>query len=229
MQKLKEAFISVCLEVSKEWTKQGLIIACLLLFAVNVFQAIDRYYMGQTIQEQSITIEAQSNTISEYAELFQGAQDEAHELMKISAHIKARNPHVPSVIADSWAITIQEASQFYDLNIDIMLSLYRVESATIHYSKEGFITISHKGAGGLGQIMPFWAKLCPHATRSRDLTNANVNILCSAFILRQYLNENKNDIFLALTSYNAGPRGVRLMLRGRDITGGYAKAILSRI
>ena len=229
MKKLKEAFIVICLEVSKEWTKKGLIIACLLLFAVNAFQAIDRYYIGQTIQEQERTIEAQSNTIDEYKELFQSAQDEAHELLKISEHIKARNPHVPLVVVDRWAKTIQEGAQFYNLNIAVTLSLFRLESATIHYSKEGFVIVSYAGAGGLGQIMPFWAEACPHATRPKDLDNANVNILCSAFILRQYLNENNNDIFLALTAYNAGPKGVRLMLRGVDITDGYAKNILAKI
>lgn len=232
---IREASLYIYEEITKEWTKNGVIVAALFLFAVNIGQGIDRFHAHKTIVEQRVSIAEQRVSLDSYEDLFQSTQDEAHELLAITQHLQRRNSHVPSVVAESWATTIQQASQIYNLNVSVMLSLYRVESATMHYSTEGFITVSHKGAGGLGQIMPFWARECPHAKSRRDLANANVNILCSAFILRHYMGEVAQTVgvtvpaqnqYLALVAYNGGMTSVRALLRGRNVTKTYARDIL---
>lgn len=151
------------------------------------------------------------------------------EHYQITQHLLERNRHIPILIAEQWASTIQRASQKYKVKVPVMLAVFKIESATIHYSREGFITTSYKGAGGLGQIMPFWYKECPHSNRPRDLDNASINIMCSAFILRHYLNQTDNNLELGLTAYYSGMSGVRLYKRGRDITQGYAKRVLLRV
>lgn len=191
----------------------------LLSLGFNVIQQLDI----RGLRTANTELQAE---VSSYKHLFDSTEMEAHELQKINTQLKKRNKHVPPIVVDRWAKSIQESSQFYDLNVDILMRLYRIESAQVHYSTEGFITVSNKNAGGLGQIMRFWYKQCPHSSRPKDLDNANVNIMCTAYILRHYLNENDQNLFLALTAYNSGPNGVRLMKRGRDITDGYARKIL---
>ncbi len=195
------------------------------MFAISLAINLVQQEMLETLVAENTKL---TTTIESYKELSDSVEMEAHEINVIGAILRSRNKHVPPIVIDQWATTIQQGSQVYDLNVNVMMSLFRVESAMVHYSPEGFITVSYKHAGGIGQIMRFWYKECPHSTRPKDLDNASINLMCSAFILRQYLDENDQDIFLALTAYNSGPNGVRLMLRGRDITNGYARKILNR-
>lgn len=197
----------------------------LISASFNAYQYLD----NRDLRTANVGLES---TVSEYKELFDSSAAEAHELEAISNHLRNKNSHVPSIVIDQWSTSIQQASQVYDISVNVLMQLYRVETATVHYTTEGFITVSHKNAGGIGQIMPFWYKDCPHSTRPRDLDNASINIMCSAYILRHYktmvedrfgVTVPEQNTFLALTAYNAGPIGVVLMLRGKDITNGYAR------
>lgn len=205
----------------------------LILFLISAGYNTLQHFDNRDLRIANTSLHSSNNS---YQVMFDAQDAEANEVQAISAHLTQRNSHVPGVVVSNWATTIQKSSKQYDINVNVMLQLYRVESATVHYSQEGFITVSHKNAGGLGQVMPFWYKECPHSSRSKDLNNANVNIMCSAYILRHYMDyvakelgvtEPAQNMFLALTAYNAGPTGAKLMLRGRDITNGYAKSILT--
>lgn len=159
------------------------------------------------------------------------------EHYQITQHLLERNKHVPPLVAEQWATTIQQASQKYNHKVPVMLAVFKIESAMIHYSREGFITTSEKGAGGFGQVMKFWYKLCPHSNRPRDLDNASINIMCSAFVLRRYKDQNNNSLELGLTAYNGGPPAVKAYLKPckkgpphcHDFTNKYAKRVLMRV
>jgi len=201
--------------------KNYLLIVLAVSISFNIFQCAENSNLRLKLAQASTQAASYSAILDKY-----DAEEVQRE--KITATIRNRNPHIPSLIADQWAGTIQKASRVYRIDTDILLSLYQVESALVHYDARGNLTISNRGAGGLGQIMPFWAKACPHSHSESDLANGSVNIMCSAFILRRYLDENSNNMFLALTAYNAGPRGVRLMEKGLDITNKYAIKILTQ-
>jgi len=156
--------------------------------------------------------------------------ERTEKVIEIAELLKKKNRHIPSVVASNWAGSIQTASELYRIDTEVLMALYHVESRAIHYTREGFITMSLEGAGGIGQIMyDIWYKSCPHSKRRDDLRNGDTNILCSAFILRTYLDENNGNLEHALTAYNGGPSAVRALIRGKDFTDGYAKQVLMRV
>lgn len=207
----------------------GTIMALSILF--NVYQA---YELDNT---HALLLPAQQQGDT-YRDLLDAEEAEKREVMLIAFELRNRNMHVPQVVLEQWAQSIQLASMRHNIKVSVLMSLYRVESAFVHYDRTGAITVSHKGAGGIGQIMPFWYKQCPYSRTRQDLTNTHVNIMCSAYILRGYMDlvhdkynvsVPSQNLYLALVAYNAGPSGIRALLRGKDITESYGTKVISRV
>jgi len=154
---------------------------------LNVAQDIANHHLRMECNAQAVKVSAYSSVLDKNDAAENQRQDIAFRIIK-------RNPHIPQMIADQWARSVQEASNVYQINANLLLSLYQIESSMVHYDERGNLTISNRGAGGLGQIMPFWAKTCPYSNKPSDLRNGSVNIMCSAFILRHYIDQNKNNI-----------------------------------
>ncbi len=85
------------------------------------------------------------------------------------------------------------------LDPGLVLGLIQVESAFRKYA------ISHAGAHGFMQVMPFWTRVIGDGD-SRKLFHMQTNLRYGCSILRLYLDMEKGDLFMALGRYN-GSRG----------------------
>ncbi len=81
------------------------------------------------------------------------------------------------------------------LDPSMVLGLVQVESGFKKYA------VSHAGARGYMQVMPFWSRLIGDGD-ARKLFNMHSNLRYGCTILRHYLNIEKGDLFRALGRYN---------------------------
>ncbi len=82
----------------------------------------------------------------------------------------------------------------------LVLALIQVESKFDPYA------VSHSGAVGLMQIMPFWLKLIGRPDDS--LVHMQTNLRMGCTILKYYLNKSNGDIREALQRYNGATVGI---------------------
>jgi soluble lytic murein transglycosylase-like protein len=82
----------------------------------------------------------------------------------------------------------------------LVLALIDVESRFDPYA------VSHSGAVGLMQIMPFWLKLIGHPEDSLVHTRTNLRMGCT--ILHYYMQKSHGDIREALQRYNGATVGI---------------------
>jgi len=93
---------------------------------------------------------------------------------------------------------IARAADTHGVNPALIRAVMKVES------NNNPAAISHAGAIGLMQVMPFNAgKRCglPHSAK---LWRESINVDCGTKILRQELETYKGDLFSALRAYNGG-------------------------
>ncbi len=81
----------------------------------------------------------------------------------------------------------------------MVMGLIQVESAFRKFA------ISHVGARGYMQIMPFWSRVIGDGDAGK-LFHMQTNIRFGCVILRHYLDRERGDTYLALGRYN-GSRG----------------------
>jgi len=80
------------------------------------------------------------------------------------------------------------------LDPHLVLSVIEVESAFNKYA------VSHAGARGYMQVMPFWVNSI--GTQEHNLFHLRINLRYGCTILRHYLNVEKGDLYRALGRYN---------------------------
>ncbi len=80
------------------------------------------------------------------------------------------------------------------LDPQLVLSVIQVESGFKKYA------ISHAGARGYMQIMPFWVDLI--GQQDHNLFHLRINLRYGCTILRHYLDKENGDYFRALGRYN---------------------------
>jgi len=80
------------------------------------------------------------------------------------------------------------------LDPQLILSIIQIESGFRKYA------ISHAGARGYMQIMPFWVDTI--GDTNHNLFHLRVNLRYGCMILRHYLNKENGDYFRALGRYN---------------------------
>jgi len=109
--------------------------------------------------------------------------------------------------------TVQYEATRAGLDPQLVLGLIEVESGFRKYA------VSHAGARGYMQVMPFWTGVLK---RPRDnLFSLRTNLRYGCLILRLYLNVEKGDYFRALGRYNGSlgrpeyPNAVEATWRGR--------------
>jgi len=99
------------------------------------------------------------------------------------------------------------------LDPQLVLGVLEVESAFRKYA------VSHAGARGYMQVMPFWTGVFKRP--SDNLFSLRTNLRYGCVILRYYLNLEKGDYFRALGRYNGSlgrpeyPNAVHATWRGR--------------
>lgn len=81
-----------------------------------------------------------------------------------------------------------------ELDPQLVLSVIQVESGFKKYA------VSHAGARGYMQVMPFWVDAI--GQQEHNLFHLRVNLRYGCTILRHYLDKEKGDYFRALGRYN---------------------------
>jgi soluble lytic murein transglycosylase-like protein len=94
---------------------------------------------------------------------------------------------------------IDEAADRENIPREMLHALIHVES------RKNPRAVSHVGARGLGQVMPFNTKRCG-LRKPDELWDPIKNLRCSAQILREELNTYGGNTVKALQSYNGGPK-----------------------
>lgn len=99
---------------------------------------------------------------------------------------------------------IREAAERYALNPNIIRAMMKQESGGDPHA------VSHKGAGGLMQLMPATAA---EVARQEGMANYDRydprdNIMMGAAYMKQQMDKYGGDLSLALAAYNAGPGAV---------------------
>jgi soluble lytic murein transglycosylase-like protein len=82
----------------------------------------------------------------------------------------------------------------YQLDPDLVLSLIEVESGFNRFA------LSHMGASGLMQVMPFWKDLI--GSPQDSLFEVHTNLRYGCIILRHYLDIENNNLTRGLARYN---------------------------
>lgn len=118
-------------------------------------------------------------------------------LTATSEKLARRMPNV--TLRHEFLQTVWYESKRAGLDVAMVLGLIQVESG---FRKH---VISHAGARGYMQIMPFWTRVIGDGDASK-LFHMQTNLRFGNVILRHYLDIEKGDLFMALGRYN-GSRG----------------------
>ncbi|HZW13530.1 MAG TPA: lytic transglycosylase domain-containing protein [Noviherbaspirillum sp.] len=120
-----------------------------------------------------------------------------HWLGEMSERLKKKLPdrHVRREFLE----TVWYEARRAGLEPALVLGLIQVESAFRKYA------VSHVGAHGYMQVMPFWTRVIGDGDR-RKLFHMQTNLRYGCSILRLYLDMEGGNLFLALGRYN-GSRG----------------------
>jgi soluble lytic murein transglycosylase-like protein len=125
-----------------------------------------------------------------------------------------RRPRAPQGVP--FAREIRLTARRHRISPSLLAAVVRAESAFDRFA------ISHKGARGLGQLMPNTAR----ALGVRDVFDPLQNLDGSARYLAEQL-ERFGKVRLALGAYNAGPQRMRFGMSGApDETRDYVRRVL---
>ncbi|SEQ83065.1 Transglycosylase SLT domain-containing protein [Nitrosomonas sp. Nm51] len=161
-----------------------------LLLPITAYSNVQRY--EHLIISTQIFTQADINDIAvthqEYARL---VTDNAW-LSVMSERLKRFKPDQSE--RESFLRTVYYEAARAGLDPQLVLSVIQVESGFRKYA------ISHAGARGYMQIMPFWIETI--GDEKHNLFHLRVNLRYGCMILRHYLNKENGDYFRALGRYN---------------------------
>ncbi|MES2535141.1 MAG: lytic transglycosylase domain-containing protein [Pseudomonadota bacterium] len=120
-----------------------------------------------------------------------------HWLGEMSERLKRRMPDVQ--IRLEFLETVWYESKRAGVDPAMVLGLIQVESAFRKYA------MSHVGARGYMQVMPFWTRVIGDRD-PKKLFHMQTNLRYGCAILRMYMDMERGNLFLALGRYN-GSRG----------------------
>jgi len=115
----------------------------------------------------------------------------------MSDRLKQKKPDFQTRI--EFLQTVWYESRRAGLDTTMVMGLIQVESAFRKFA------ISHVGARGYMQIMPFWSRVIGDGDAGK-LFHMQTNIRFGCVILRHYMDRERGDTYLALGRYN-GSRG----------------------
>ncbi|GJL74881.1 MAG TPA: lytic transglycosylase domain-containing protein [Nitrosomonas sp.] len=169
---------------------QLIAVLLIILFPVTVHASIQRYehliISTQIFTQTEINDEAV--TYQEYAKL----ATDVTWLATMSERLKRFKSN--QYERESFLRTVYYEATRAGLNPQLVLSVIQVESGFRKYA------ISHAGARGYMQIMPFWVDTI--GDENHNLFHLRVNLRYGCMILRHYLNKENGDLFRALGRYN---------------------------
>lgn len=114
---------------------------------------------------------------------------------------------------NSLSHAIIKYSDEYDVPVPLILAVIKRESA---FNQEA---LSHAGARGLMQLMPYTAKECADDIGKRyfGITNIQDNVQLGTWYLAKMIREFDGDLTLAIRAYNAGPKYAWRFAKTQDI------------
>ncbi len=127
------------------------------------------------------------------ARLFFSSEAEARAWMgEMSRRLERRIPD--PMVREEFLRTVHYESTRAGLDPQLVLGLIQVESGFKKYA------VSHAGARGYMQVMPFWVRQI--GTREQNLFHLRTNLRYGCTILRHYLDIERGNLFRALGRYN---------------------------
>lgn len=168
-----------------------LISTILFLLFSGFIQANNLRYEQLAASTQTITFHETSDQAVSYAE-YATMADSITWLINMSRRLEKFIPD--SIEREEFLRTVYYEATRAGLDPQLVLSVIQVESGFKKYA------ISHAGARGYMQVMPFWTDVIGH--QDHNLFHLRVNLRYGCTILRHYLNKEKGDYFRALGRYN---------------------------
>lgn len=168
-----------------------LISTILFLLFSSFIQANNLHYEQLAASTQTIILHETSDQAVSYAE-YAAMADNITWLISMSRRLEKFIPD--SIEREEFLRTVYYEATRAGLDPQLVLSVIQVESGFKKYA------ISHAGARGYMQVMPFWIDVIGH--QDHNLFHLRVNLRYGCTILRHYLNKEKGDYFRALGRYN---------------------------
>ncbi|SFE20271.1 lytic transglycosylase domain-containing protein [Nitrosomonas sp. Nm166] len=170
---------------------QKLICTIFLLFFSSFLQANNLYYEQLAASTQTIVLHETSDHPVSYAE-YAAVSDSITWLVVMSRRLEKFMPDI--IEREEFLRTVYYEATRAGLDPQLVLSVIQIESGFKKYA------VSHAGARGYMQVMPFWVETIGH--RDHNLFHLRVNLRYGCTILRHYLDIEKGDYFRALGRYN---------------------------
>ena len=168
-----------------------LICTALLSLFTGIIHANNLHYEKLSANTQTATLHERSAQAASYTE-YAAVADSITWLISMSRRLEKFIPD--PIEREEFLRTVFYEATRAGLDPQLVLSVIQVESGFKKYA------ISHAGARGYMQVMPFWIEAIGH--RDHNLFHLRVNLRYGCTILRHYLNKEKGDYFRALGRYN---------------------------
>jgi soluble lytic murein transglycosylase-like protein len=195
----------VAAATGRTWNPPGLM-ALMMPFAAIVFFCCGNQAMAGNQKEEALADSvriALSNAIAD-ARPPKPKFDDIKERIKYLHWLGEMSGRLKHKLTDAqvrreFLETVWYEAKRAGLDPSMVLGLIQVESAFRKYA------MSHVGARGYMQVMPFWTRVIGDRD-TRKLFHMQTNLRYGCSILRMYIDMEKGDLFLALGRYN-GSRG----------------------
>ena len=168
-----------------------LVCTIFFLFFSSLLQANNLHYEQLAASTQTIVLHETSDQAVSYAE-YAAMAESITWLIVMSRRLEKFMPDI--IEREEFLRTVYYEANRAGLDPQLVLSVIQVESGFKKYA------ISHAGARGYMQVMPFWIEVIGHQDHNLFHLRANLRYGCT--ILRHYLDIEKGDYFRALGRYN---------------------------
>jgi soluble lytic murein transglycosylase-like protein len=169
----------------------ALVVAGFALFAVPASAGQQQYEPLSDAVRLALQTAVHDRTAPE--PLFQSDAHRQYWLSDMESRLRTRVGN--EILRTDLIKTIRYEAQRAGLDPQLVFALIEVESGFRPYA------ISHAGARGLMQVMPFWTRVIGDGNPSA-LFNMRTNIRYGCVILRHYLDLENGNLFRALGRYN---------------------------
>ncbi len=168
-----------------------LVYTILLFLFSSLLNANNQHYEQLAASTQTILLHERSDQAVSYTE-YAAMADNITWLVTMSRRLEKFIPD--PIEREEFLRTVYYEAIRAGLDPQLVLSVIQVESGFKKYA------ISHSGARGYMQVMPFWIEAIGH--QDHNLFHLRVNLRYGCTILRHYLNKEQGDYFRALGRYN---------------------------
>ncbi|PSJ17190.1 lytic transglycosylase domain-containing protein [Nitrosomonas supralitoralis] len=165
--------------------------AILLLIFSSYIYANNPHYERLAANTQTIILHETSDQAASYIEYAAIAENVAW-LFSMSRRLEKYMPDL--IEREDFLRTVYYEATRAGLDPQLILSVIQVESGFKKYA------VSHAGARGYMQVMPFWVSVIGH--QDHNLFHLRMNLRYGCTILRHYLDKENGDYFRALGRYN---------------------------